>query len=87
MGVRFADFIYCKFGNFREKFIFTKSVKRPFCDAKISRLMHNLPLSVNDRVITSFRDDIIFTKIREYKTLAKMSDFAVIFLKYPIKMK
>ena len=26
---------YCKFGNFRENFIFTNSVKRHICDVKI----------------------------------------------------
>ena len=41
---------YCKFVNFRENFIFSNSVKSHICDIKYSR-----PISVNDRVITSFR--------------------------------
>ena len=55
---------YCKFGNFRENFIFTNSVKRHIFDVKISRLMHDLPISVNDRVISSFSGSFLFTKLR-----------------------
>ena len=56
--------MYCKSGNFRENFIFTNSVKRHICDAKNSRLGHDLPVSVNDRVISPFLEDLIFTKLR-----------------------
>ena len=55
---------YCKFENFGENFIFVNSVKRHICNAKISRLRHELPILVNDRVITPFCDDFIFTKLR-----------------------
>ena len=47
---------YCKFGNFRENFIFANSINRHICDVK--------PSSVNDRVISPFREDFIFTKLR-----------------------
>ena len=71
---------YCKFGNFRENFIFANSVKRHNCDVKNSRLGHDLPTSVNDRVILSFREGYILTKLRKFhesKTLAKISEFTV----------
>ena len=44
-----------EFGNFFENFIFAISVKSHICNVKISRLTHDLPISVNDRVILSFR--------------------------------
>ena len=44
----------CKYGNFRENFIFANSFKRHICDVKNSRLGHDLPISVNDRVISAF---------------------------------
>ena len=43
---------YCIFGNFREKFIFANSVKRHICNIKISQYGHEIPISVNDRVIS-----------------------------------
>ena len=73
---------YCKFGNFRENLIFAYSVKRHICDVKNLRLRYDLPISVNDRVILPFREDLIsrnfaYAKFREYKTLAKISEFTV----------
>ena len=56
--------LYCKFGNFRENFIFANSVKRHICDAQTSRLRHDLLISVNDRVILSFHEGLTFTKLR-----------------------
>ena len=55
---------YCKFGNFRENFIFANRVTRHICDVQTSRLRHDLPISVNDRVILLFREGLIFTKLR-----------------------
>ena len=52
------------FGNFCGHFIFANSVKRHICDVKNSRLGHDLPTSVNDRVILPCREDFIFTKLR-----------------------
>ena len=60
-GVSSESAKYCKFGNFRENFIFENSVKRHICDVKNSRLSHDLHISVNDRVISPFREDLIFT--------------------------
>ena len=54
---------YCKFGNFRENFIFGKSVQRHNCHVIISRQGHYLPTSVNDRVISPFREGFIFMKL------------------------
>ena len=45
-----------------ENFIFANSLKRHICDVKNSRLGHDLPISVNDKVIPSFRMDFIFMK-------------------------
>ena len=55
---------YCKFGNFRENFIFANSKKRYICDIKNSRLRHDLPSLVKDRMISLFREGFIFTKRR-----------------------
>ena len=55
---------YCKFGNFRENVIYANSVKRYICDVKKSGLGQDLPISVNDRVISPFRKGLIFTKLR-----------------------
>ena len=68
---------YGKFGNFRENF-FAKSVKRHICGVKNSLLWHDLPISINDRVISPFREDFVFTvPLSENKTLAIISDFTV----------
>ena len=56
-------YIYCKSGNFHQNFIFANSVKRHTCDVENSRLGHDLPASVNDRVILPFLEDFIFTKL------------------------
>ena len=77
---------YCKFRNFRENFFFfANSVKRHiFYDVQNSRLKHDLPISVNDRVILSFHEGFIFAKLRTYakfhenKTLPKIGEFTVI---------
>ena len=62
---------YCKFGNFRENFIFTKSVKRNICGVKDSRLRYDLPQSIKGRVISPFREGLI-------KALVKISELTVL---------
>ena len=78
---------YCKFGYFHEDFIFANSVKRHICDVKNSRLRRELHKPVNDRVISSFREDFIFTKLRicfaKNKTLVKISEFTVLITYHP----
>ena len=74
---------YCKSKNFLENFIFVNSAKRYIWDIKNLRLGHDLPRSVNDRVISAFRKDFVFmnfayTKFHENKTLAKISQFTVV---------
>ena len=75
---------YCiKLGNFRENFIFTNSIKRHIWDVRNSRLGHDIPISVNDRVILPFREGLIsrnfaYAKFRKNKTLAKIFDFTVL---------
>ena len=54
----------CKLGNFRGNFIFANRIKRHICDAITSQLGHDLPITVNDSVFSTFLEDFIFTKLR-----------------------
>ena len=54
---------YSKLGNFRENFIFGNSVQRLICDVKKSGTGHDLPTSVNDRVISPIREGLIFMNL------------------------
>ena len=67
---------YCKFGNFPESLIFGNSFKRQICHVKNSRLWHDLSTSVNDSVISPFRE-VSFHEFRGNKTLTKISEFTV----------
>ena len=76
---------YCRFGNFRENFIFANSIKRHISDVNNLRLRQNLPISINDRVILPFREVLFsrnfayaYAKFRENKVLAKISEFTVL---------
>ena len=53
-----------KFGNIRDDFIFRNRFKRHISYMKKSQLGHDLPASVKDRVILSFPEGFIFTKLR-----------------------
>ena len=66
--------VYCKFGNFRENFIFTNNVDRHICDVKLLRFGHDLLISVNDRVICPFAR-VLYAKFHANKTFtnAKIS--------------
>ena len=60
-----------------------KSVKRHICDVKISRLGHNLPISVNDRVIwllqkVLFLRNFSHAKFRENKIPTKFPNLQYI---------
>ena len=57
-------FEYCKFRNFREKFIFANSVQRHICHCKNSPPGHDLPTSVIriDWVISPFREGLLSRK-------------------------
>ena len=57
-------FEYCKFGNFARILFLAKTN---------SRLGHDLAIYTNDRVISPFHEDFIFSKFRENKALAKVS--------------
>ena len=61
IGFDYTD-LYCNFGNFHENFIFMNKVKRHICRIKKSRLWHDLPTSVSNRVILPFHEGFIFTK-------------------------
>ena len=72
----------CKFGNFRENFIFANSLKRHIYPVKNSRLWHYIPTSVKDKELLPFREGLFSrnsasAKFRENKTLAKISEFTV----------
>ena len=54
--------LYCKFGNFRENFIFANSVIRHICQYKNSRLVPDSPPSVNDRVFSPFCQSFIISR-------------------------
>ena len=77
--------VYCKFVNFRENFIFTKSVTRHLASLKIRDYGIVNLFSVNDRVISPFREGFIFTnyaKIRENKSLTKIYELQY---RFPLK--
>ena len=53
--------------------VFENSVKRHICDAKYSRLGHDLRILVNDRVISAFPEDFTFTKLRICEVSRKLN--------------
>ena len=61
--------------TFRENFIFANGVKRHICDVKYSQQRHDLPISVNNRVITPFREGFIFTKLRSFAKIKPLRKF------------
>ena len=54
---------YCNFKHFRENLIFANNAIGHVCEVKISGQEHDLPKSVNDIVISPFREGFIFTKL------------------------
>ena len=54
-----------------EIFIFAKSIKRHICDVNNSQLGHDLPSSVNNRMILPFREGFIFTKLCIFVTYSR----------------
>ena len=58
-----VGYMYCKFGNFRDNFIFANSVKGHICDVK-NRKQGMIYISVNDIVISPIHEFLIFTKVR-----------------------
>ena len=56
--------VCCRFGNFREVFIFANCINRHIRDVKNSQLRHDLPISINDRVILPFCEGFLFAKIK-----------------------
>ena len=65
-----ARFKNCRFRNFRKNFIFANSIKRNISDVKNSRQRQDLSISIKDIVISPFREDFIFTKLRICKVFA-----------------
>ena len=63
---------YCKFGNFRENFIFANSVKTHICDVKKLQKWRDLPISVNERVISPIREGFIFYETSHMRSFAKI---------------
>ena len=60
-----------------ERILFSRIALRQICDVQNSRPRDDLHILVNDRVISPYRESFIFTKFRENKTLAKISEFTV----------
>ena len=63
----------CKFVNFREHFIFANSIKRHICHIQISRLGHNLHISVKDRVIFAILGGFYFHETSHVRSFAKIN--------------
>ena len=63
---------YCKSEIFAKILFFANSVKRHICDAKNSRLGHDLYIAVNDRVISAFRKDFYFHEISHMRSFTKI---------------
>ena len=68
--------------KFREFIIFANNVTRHICDVNNLPLGHDLPLSVNDRVISPFHEilfsrNLAYAKFHKNKTLEKYSEFTV----------
>ena len=76
----FARSDYCKFGNFHDNFIFANCIKRHSCDVKNLPLGHDLPSSVNDKMISRgfyFQETSHVRSFVKIKPLPKISEFTV----------
>ena len=80
--VSFVHQIHCTVNpEIFARILFSRIELKDIFDAKYSRLGHDLPLSVNDRVISPFLEDFWrilisrYAKFRENKTLVKNSNF------------
>ena len=58
------------------RILFSGIALKDISDVKNLRLKQDLPISINNRVVLSFREGFIFTKLHE--VLAKFSEFTVI---------
>ena len=58
-----VKYMYCKFRNNCENFIFANSVKTNIFDIQNWRQELDLPIPVNDRVISPILEDFIFVKL------------------------
>ena len=70
----------CESINFREDFIFAICIERHICDAKKSRIGHDLPIYSKQRSDFAISQGFYFhetSQFRENKTLAKISEFTV----------
>ena len=78
---------HCRFGYFRENFILVNSIKRHISDVKISRLMQDLPISINERVISPFREGFIFIceVSQKIKSTRKFPDLQYMSIQVSIK--
>ena len=53
------------------RILFSRKAQRTFVKLKKSRIGHDLPTSVNDSVISPFREGFIFTKLRSSEVSRK----------------
>ena len=63
---------YCRFGNFRENFIFANSIKIHISGVKYSRLRQDLPISIIDKVILPFSRGFYFHETSHMRSFAKI---------------
>ena len=49
--------------------MFTNSVQTHICAVKKLRLGHDLPISINDRVTSPFREDFVFRKLLSFSKI------------------
>ena len=69
---------YWLFGNVRENFVSAKSVKSIFAKLKKNAtIRHDLPISVNNRVISQFCEDFVF-EVSGKLTLGKIYELTVL---------
>ena len=68
---------YCRFGNIRKNFIFANNIKslRHTSDVNNLQLRHDLPKSINERVILPFREGLISMKLRIWDVLQVLAKF------------
>ena len=57
--------VYTVDSEFRDNFIFAKSIKRHISNVKNLRIRQDLPISIYERMILPFREGFISTKLRE----------------------
>ena len=81
-SLAFSRNIYILYPEIFARILFSQIALKDILAAIKSRLLHDLPISVIDRVISPLSEDFIFAKLRicENKTFAKITEFTVVWL-------